>query len=102
MDLEPKVRFAGSHDAAQIKLACVNVGVKFIHVWLHERRLFQLHVIVQIFEANPVVQGDGGTYKEQGEVPESELMIAAFPISMTLSHAEMIQIYGQGHGVRQH
>jgi hypothetical protein len=33
--------------------------VKFIHVWLDEGRLFQLHVIVQIFEANPVVQGDG-------------------------------------------
>jgi hypothetical protein len=48
-----------SHDTAQIKLACINVGVEFIHVWLDERRLFQLHVIVQIFEANPVVQDDG-------------------------------------------
>lgn len=59
VDLEPNLRFAVSHDAAQIKLTCINIGVKFIHVWLDERRLFQLHVIVQIFEANPVVQGDG-------------------------------------------
>jgi len=51
----------------------VNVGVKLIHIWLNERRFLQLHVLIEIPEAYPVVQNNGGQNKQNSEVPKVQL-----------------------------
>ena len=50
------------------RLVCrIDVGVQFLSVRLHKRRLFQFSVRIEVSEAYPVVQSHSGGDEDNGE-----------------------------------
>ncbi len=54
-------------------LGSVHVGVEFLRVCLNQGRFLQLRVLVEVTEADPVIESDSSSQKQQREGPKVEL-----------------------------
>ncbi len=54
-------------------LGSVHVGMEFLRVCLYQGRFLQLRVLVEVTEADPVIESDSSGQEQQCEGPEVEL-----------------------------